>query len=216
MLTPNVDWLRKIRAEFGRATPSPASYPSIFVSILDALLSTAPPDGVAEREAPDDLDAHPFIEPVSRLHAEAMRRLGREKEAGDALRIKHAEGWIDALGHAIGMLKLTAMDKPTPAPTEAPAAGDGGEGFTDAAFAAYNRWVSTQEMAPSGYPAFFAGAEWAAALARPAAVTDEMVEAFCLSFHGERWLKWLEEIKAQYRADAGVHLTAALAARGPA
>lgn len=156
--------------------------------MIRALLSSAPPDGAAEREAND---------------LECGRCDGDGFEPST-----HSRNACSLCG---GSGRL-----PTPAPTEAPAAGDGGEGFTDAAFAAYNRWVSTQEMAPSGYPAFFAGAEWAAALARPAAVTDEMVEAFCLSFHGERWLKWLEEIKAQYRADAGVHLTAALAARGPA
>lgn len=203
----DVPRLREIRAEPYYYGPDEAELVwQRLDRVLDALLADAPPDGAAEREDRSGL-VRRIAESVERMtHFSKDDMVMPMSRAGFRVRI------VEAIGQTI-----EALDPlPTPAPTEAPAAGDGGEGFTDAAFAAYNRWVSTQEMAPSGYPAFFAGAEWAAALARPAAVTDEMVEAFCLSFHGERWLKWLEEIKAQYRADAGVHLTAALAARGPA
>lgn len=101
MLTPNVDWLRKIRAEFGRATPSPASYPSIFVSILDALLAEAPPDGAAEpTEAPaaetGRTDTPPWDDPafLAAVRARGVKMLAVHAEFDG---IDFAAGWNAAL-----------------------------------------------------------------------------------------------------------------------
>ena len=196
-MTPDVARLREMRKQFGDRTymqtgvferPTMRDMADVLDALID-ILAPSPPDGAAEREAPDDLDAHPFIEPVSRLHAEAMRRLGREKEAGDALRIKHAEGWIDALGHAIGMLKLTAMDKPTPAPTEAPAAGDG-EAAIATRMALCREFVAQQsassEWKDGAATGFYAG--WNAALAaRPAAAVTEAGPYLIWSNAYRRW-----------------------------
>ena len=256
-MTPDVARLREMRKQFGDRTymqtgvferPTMRDMADVLDALID-ILAPSPPDGAAEREAPDDLDAHPFIEPVSRLHAEAMRRLGREKEAGDALRIKHAEGWIDALGHAIGMLKLTAMDKPTPAPTEAPAAGDG-EAAIATRMALCREFVAQQsassEWKDGAATGFYAG--WNAALAaaladqpmsddqhieayheayergrrealaaRPAAVTDAMVEAAASAYFGvDNWKSFPAPTVTSYREAWRSALTAALAARGPA
>jgi hypothetical protein len=64
----------------------------------------------AEERTLGDLDDHPFVEPVMSMLRHGRERLARLREAGhDEGRVRHAEGWAEALSHAAGILKLTAM-----------------------------------------------------------------------------------------------------------
>lgn len=194
-MTPDVPRLREVAAQAERATRVLSGEAHLVAVVLknlaDALLSDAPPDGAAEREAEPTL-----VERRVRATAAAYAA-GREP---GPLAYDEAEYGT-----------YTPRPQPTPARTEAPTAKR--DGVRDEAFFVWET-LATPER-PIDLRSFRAG--WNAALAaRPAAVTDAMVERYCESRWGARWHEMLHPHQAHYRANAHVDLTAALAARGPA
>jgi len=198
-MTPDVPRLRRLRDDMRPLQGEVPAYNAI-AELIDALLSTAPPDGAAEREAA--------------LHEAAI------KAAVDAV-VREDGEW--RLKPDLEQIVRTAVSEyvsvhgpqPTPAPTEAPAAGD--EAWYDA-LCRY-KVNDGRPLDPAITAAFTDG--WNAALAaRPAAVTEAMVEAACLAQHGaDAWPRLLATEPPIARAErkaAHDMLTAALAARGPA
>ena len=166
--------------------------------IIDEIegLSTAPPDGAAEREK---LSTENLLDRI--YHFEMWARDSWKDE-----------GIASVLHDAAA--KIAALSNPTPAPTEAPAAKR--DGVRDEAFFVWET-LATPER-PIDLRSFRAG--WSAALAaRPAAVTDAMVETGASALYAVRntefaapWEK-IGDTQDDYRIEAR---TVLLAARGPA
>lgn len=177
--------------------------------------SDAPPDGAAEREK---LSTENLLDRI--YHFEMWARDSWKDE-----------GIASVLHDAAA--KIAALSNPTPAPTEAPAAdADLPDDLASCA------WIEACENDPEldehdldQRQAFLAG--WssgeehgialnpaslnATLAARPAAVTDEMVEAAASAYFGvDNWKSFPAPTVTSYREAWRSALTAALAARGPA
>lgn len=164
------------------------------VEEIDEPLAATPPDGAAEREADEGY----------RLECGRCEGSGQFPEGRTCLRCG-GNGYDPV------------QPKPTPALTEAPAAGSA-ETRLAATGTAFRRWASEQGLDWNDddlMQAFIAGTEHAALAARPAAVTDEMANEIATHVVADAPFNQYGVVTI-HREDLRTRISAAaLAARGP-